>query len=65
MIRFHTQTGGVTLQAQQPEVNIIRVALQGFAAVAAARSRCTRTASTRRSRCRPSARPGSRCGPSR
>jgi methylmalonyl-CoA mutase N-terminal domain/subunit len=33
MIRFHTQTGGVTLQAQQPEVNIIRVALQGFAAV--------------------------------
>jgi methylmalonyl-CoA mutase, N-terminal domain len=33
MIRFHTQTGGSTLQAQQPEVNIIRVALQGFAAV--------------------------------
>src|SRR3954466_16232222 len=33
-IRFHTQTGGGTLQAQQPEVNIIRVALQGFAAVA-------------------------------
>ncbi|MFL5899934.1 MAG: methylmalonyl-CoA mutase, partial [Solirubrobacterales bacterium] len=33
MLRFHTQTGGVTLQAQQPEVNIIRVALQGFAAV--------------------------------
>ena len=32
-IRFHTQTGGVTLQAQQPEVNIVRVALQGFAAV--------------------------------
>jgi methylmalonyl-CoA mutase, N-terminal domain len=32
-IRFHTQTGGSTLQAQQPEVNIIRVALQGFAAV--------------------------------
>ncbi len=32
-MRFHTQTGGVTLQAQQPEVNIIRVALQGFAAV--------------------------------
>jgi methylmalonyl-CoA mutase N-terminal domain/subunit len=32
-LRFHTQTGGVTLQAQQPENNIIRVALQGFAAV--------------------------------
>jgi methylmalonyl-CoA mutase N-terminal domain/subunit len=26
-IRFHTQTGGVTLQAQQPEVNIVREAL--------------------------------------
>jgi methylmalonyl-CoA mutase, N-terminal domain len=32
-IRFHTQTGGVTLAAQQAENNIIRVALQGFAAV--------------------------------
>jgi methylmalonyl-CoA mutase N-terminal domain/subunit len=32
-IRFHTQTGGVTLAAQQPDVNIVRVALQGFAAV--------------------------------
>src|SRR5215212_7310279 len=33
MCRFHTQTGGVTLAAQQPENNIVRVALQGFAAV--------------------------------
>jgi methylmalonyl-CoA mutase N-terminal domain/subunit len=33
MLRFHTQTGGVTLTAQQPENNIARVALQGFAAV--------------------------------
>ena len=32
-MRFHTQTGGVTLAAQQPENNIVRVALQGFAAV--------------------------------
>ncbi len=32
-IRFHTQTGGVTLAAQQPQNNIVRVALQGFAAV--------------------------------
>ena len=52
-MRFHTQTGGVTLAAQQPENNIVRVALQGFAAVAAAPSRCTPTASTRRWRCRP------------
>ena len=34
MLRFHTQTGGVTLTAQQPENNIVRVALQAFAAVA-------------------------------
>src|SRR3954451_83469 len=33
-MRFHTQTGGVTLTAQQPANNIVRVALQGFAAVA-------------------------------
>jgi len=32
MIRFHTQTGGVTLTAQQPVNNVVRVALQGFAA---------------------------------
>jgi methylmalonyl-CoA mutase N-terminal domain/subunit len=32
-LRFHTQTGGVTLTAQQPENNIVRVALQCFAAV--------------------------------
>lgn len=33
MLRFHTQTGGSTLTAQQPEVNIVRVALQALAAV--------------------------------
>jgi methylmalonyl-CoA mutase, N-terminal domain len=33
MIRFHTQTGGVTLTAQQPQNNVVRVALQSFAAV--------------------------------
>ncbi len=33
MLRFHTQTAGVTLTAQQPENNIIRVALQALAAV--------------------------------
>ena len=32
-LRFHTQTGGVTLTAQQAENNVSRVALQGFAAV--------------------------------
>ncbi|MCH8612252.1 acyl-CoA mutase large subunit family protein [Arsenicicoccus dermatophilus] len=33
MLRFHTQTAGVQLTAQQPEVNLIRVSLQGLAAV--------------------------------
>lgn len=33
MLRFHTQTGGSTLTAQQPENNIIRVTMQAMAAV--------------------------------
>ena len=33
MLRFHTQTGGSTLTAQQPENNMTRVALQALAAV--------------------------------
>ncbi|OTA41648.1 MAG: methylmalonyl-CoA mutase, partial [Symbiobacterium thermophilum] len=33
MLRFHTQTGGSTLTAQQPLNNIVRVTLQAFAAV--------------------------------
>src|SRR5438874_11138361 len=33
MLRFHTQTGGSTLTAQQPEVNIVRTALQALASV--------------------------------
>jgi methylmalonyl-CoA mutase N-terminal domain/subunit len=33
LLRFHTQTGGSTLTAQQPENNIVRVAIQSLAAV--------------------------------
>lgn len=33
MLRFHTQTGGSTLTAQQPENNVVRVAIQAMAAV--------------------------------
>ena len=33
MLRFHAQTGGVTLTAQQPDNNIVRVTLQALAAV--------------------------------
>jgi methylmalonyl-CoA mutase N-terminal domain/subunit len=32
ILRFHTQTGGSTLTAQQPENNIVRVTIQGLAA---------------------------------
>jgi methylmalonyl-CoA mutase N-terminal domain/subunit len=33
MLRFHTQTGGATLTAQQPENNIVRTAMEALAAV--------------------------------
>jgi len=33
LMRFHTQTAGVSLTKQQPEVNLVRVALQAMAAV--------------------------------
>ncbi len=33
LMRFHTQTAGVSLTAQQPEINIVRVAIQALAAV--------------------------------
>ena len=33
MLRFHTQTGGSTLTAQQPDNNIVRVAIQTLAAI--------------------------------
>ena len=33
MLRFHTQTAGVSLTAQQPEVNVVRVTVQALAAV--------------------------------
>jgi methylmalonyl-CoA mutase N-terminal domain/subunit len=33
MLRFHTQTGGSTLTAQQPATNVVRVAVQALAAV--------------------------------
>jgi methylmalonyl-CoA mutase N-terminal domain/subunit len=33
LLRFHTQTAGCTLTAQQPEINVVRVTLQALAAV--------------------------------
>src|SRR5207302_9391194 len=32
-LRFHTQTGGVTLAAQQPLVNVVRTSLEALSAV--------------------------------
>src|SRR5207302_90691 len=51
-LRFHTQTGGSTLTAQQPQNNVVRVAIQALAAVlgapssAASSSRPSRRAPT-------------------
>jgi methylmalonyl-CoA mutase N-terminal domain/subunit len=33
LLRFHTQTAGVSLTAQQPQINVVRVAIQALAAV--------------------------------
>ena len=53
MLRFHTQTGGSTLTAQQPVNNVVRVAVQAMQRRWAARNRFTPTASTRHFHCRP------------
>ena len=52
LMRFHTQTAGVSLTAQQPEVNIVRPRSRRWPRCSAARRASTRTRSTRRSRCR-------------
>ena len=65
MCRFHTQTAGCSLTAQQPYNNVVRTAIQALAACSAGRTRSTRTRSTRRSRCRPTSPSSSRCGRSR
>ena len=66
MLRFHTQTAGVQLTAQQPEVQPRAGGAAGPRARSSAeRSRCTPTPTTRPSRCRPRRRPAWRCAPSR
>lgn len=65
MLRFHTQTGGSTLTAQQPDNNIVRVAIQTLAAVLGAPSPCTPTAAMRRWPSRRRTPCGSPCAPSR
>ena len=60
MLRTHCQTSGWSLTEQDPYNNIVRTAIEALAAVFGGRNPCTRTPSTRRSRCRPISRPGSR-----
>ena len=66
MLRFHAQTAGSTLTAQQPDNNVVRVALQALAAVLGGcqslhtNSRDEALGAAHRGR-----RPGSRCAPSR
>ena len=65
-LRFHTQTAGVSLTAQQPEVNIARVAIEALAGGARRHAEpAHRLDSTKRWRCRPRRRRASRCAPSR
>src|SRR3954454_8628345 len=52
-LRFHTQTAGSTLTAQQPDNNIARVPSRRSRRYWAARNRFTATAATKRSRSRP------------
>ena len=59
-LRTHCQTSGVSLTEKDPYNNVVRTAYEAMAAVWAARSRCTPTRSTRRSRSRPWPRPASR-----
>ena len=64
-LRFHTQTGGSTLTAQQPLNNVTRTTLQALAAVLGGRSLCTPTDTTRRSRSPPRSPPALPCAPNR
>ncbi len=64
-LRFHSQTAGCSLTAQQPYNNVIRTAIQALAAVMGAPNRCTPTRSTKPGRCPLNPRPPSPCAPSK
>ena len=66
LLRFHTQTAGSMLTAQQPENNIVRVGLQALAAVLGRHAEPAHERLRRGARpARPSRRRRSRCAPSR
>ena len=64
-MRFHTQTAGVSLTAQQPKNNIARVAIQALAAVLGGTQSLHTDATTRPWRCRRKRPHASRSAPSR
>ena len=64
-LRFHTQTAGVSLTAQQPDNNIVRTAVEALAVSSAAPTPCTPTPSTRCWPCRRRKRRRLRSAPSR
>ena len=65
LMRFHTQTAGVSLTAQQPLNNIVRTTIEALAGVLGGTQSLHTNASTRRWRCRPRRPCGWRCAPSR
>ena len=64
-MRFHTQTAGCSLTAQQPEINIVRVTMQALAAVLGGTQSLHTNSMDEASRCPLRKRSGSHCGPSR
>ncbi|GAB4006790.1 hypothetical protein GCM10029992_58690 [Glycomyces albus] len=64
-LRFHTQTAGVSLTAQQPYNNVVRTAVEALSAVLGGTNSSTPTRSTRPSRSRPTRPPRSLCAPRR
>ena len=64
-LRFHTQTAGVSLTAQQPYNNVVRTAIQALGAVLGAPIRSTPTRLTRPWRCPPPSQRPSPCARSK
>ena len=65
LMRFHTQTAGVSLTAQQPLNNIARTAIEALAGVLGGTQSLDANSQTRRSRCRARTPYASRCARSR
>jgi methylmalonyl-CoA mutase N-terminal domain/subunit len=64
-LRFHTQTAGVSLTAQQPEVNIVRTAIEALAGVLGGTQSLHTNSMDEALACPTEKAAGSRCAPSR